>query len=331
MTKKIFNWGIVAPGKIAHKFVQDLLTLPNARVHAVASRSLDRAEVFAKQYGATHAYGNYEAMTDCPDLDVVYIASPHNFHCAHSLLFLNKKISVLCEKPMGVDEEEVAKMIQAARQQKTYLMEALWTRFLPMTEKVLALLKEDAIGEVKTVQADFGFEAVFNAEGRLFNPALAGGALLDIGIYPAFLATLILGLPQNILRAEADFGRTKVDETNDIILDYRNGKKAILQASILEDLPTIAEIYGTKGKITIPSRWHEAKSCTLEKKDGAIETFHFDYEQRGYHAEAAAVMKDLTLGKQENEKWTLNLSLELITLLDQIKQGFLTTKNDGNV
>ncbi len=320
-SKKIFNWGVVGPGKIAHKFVEDLLTLPNARLHGVASRSLERAQQFADQYNAPHAYGSYEALVNCPELDVVYIATPHSGHCKNTLLFLNNKIPVLCEKPMGVNPEEVQQMITAARDQQTYLMEALWTRFLPAIQKVITLINEGQIGEVQTIKADFGFQATFDPKSRLFDPELAGGALLDIGIYPAFLATLIFGKP-NSVKATAFSGSTGVDESNAMLLGYPSGKMAILTSTILHETATVAEIYGTKGKIMIPSRWHESKTVTLIDGEGKEEVFTFDYPQRGYHAEAAAVMEDLSNNKQENSFWSLEDSLNLSTLLDQVKIAF---------
>jgi len=320
-SKKIFNWGVIGPGKIAHKFVQDLLTLPNARLHAVASRSLDRAQKFADEYDALHAYGSYDELSNCSDLDVVYIATPHSEHSKNAILFLNKKIPVLCEKPIGINQLEVQQMITAARTQQTYLMEALWTRFLPAFQKVIAIIKEGEIGEVLTVKADFGFRADFDPRSRLFDPVLAGGALLDIGIYPAFLATVLLGKP-NRVKAIAHKGSTGVDEANAILLEYDSGKMAILSSTILHESPTVAEIYGTKGKIIIPGRWHEAKTFTLTDANGEAATFDFDYPQRGFHAEAAAVMEDLTNNKQENNLWSLGNTLDLSILLDQIKTAF---------
>jgi len=320
-SKKIFNWGVVGPGKIAQKFVQDLLTLPNARLHAVASRSLDRAQKFANQYHAPHAYGSYDELVNCPELDVVYIATPHSEHCKNTLLLLNHKIPVLCEKPLGINQVEVQQMIATARDQQTFLMEALWTRFLPAIKKVIAIIKDGRIGEVLTVKSDFGFQADNDPKSRLFDPALAGGALLDIGIYPVFIATLILGKPDNI-KAIAHKGTTGVDEANAMLLEYSSGKMAVLSSTILYESPTLTEIYGTKGKIIIPGRWHEAKTFLVIDANGEEESFVFDYPQRGYQAEAAAVMEDLTNNKQENKLWSLDNTLDLSILLDQIKAGF---------
>ncbi len=320
-SEKIFNWGVLGPGKIAHKFVQDLLTLPNARLHAVASRSIDRAREFADKYHAPYAYGSYSDLVNCPHLDVVYIATPHNSHCENTLLLLRNKIPVLCEKPMGINQLEVQQMIATAREQKIYLMEALWTRFLPAFQKVLKIIEEDQIGEVLTIKADFGFRAKFDPKSRLFDPALAGGALLDIGIYPAFLAMSILGKPSKI-KAIAHKGSTGVDESNAILFEYSSGKMAILSSSILYDSPTVAEIYGTKGKIIIPGRWHEAKVVKVIDANGEETSYVFDYPQCGYHAEAIAVMKDLAENRPENSQWSLKNTLDLSNLLGQIKADF---------
>jgi len=320
-SKKIFNWGVLGPGNIAHKFVQDLLTLPNARLHAVASRSLERAQNFASQYNATHTYGSYEELVNCPELDVVYIATPHSGHCEYTLMFLNNKIPVLCEKPMGINQLEVQQMITTARDQQTYLMEALWTRFLPAFQKAINLVNQGRIGEVLTLKADFGFKATFDPKSRLFDPVLAGGALLDIGIYPVFLASVILGNPDRV-KAIAHKGSTGVDEVNAMLLEYPAGKMAILSSTILHDSPTVAEIYGTRGKIVIPRRWHEAKTLTVTDENGEEESFVFDYPQYGFQMEAAAVMEDLTNNKQENDLWSLDNTLNLSILLDQISVAF---------
>ena len=169
---KTYNWGILGPGKIAKKFTEDLLQIPAARLHAVASRSEERAQAFAKMYGAKYAYNTYEAMLNCPEVDVVYIASPHAGHYEHSLLFLNKGIPVLCEKPLAINSRQVLAMINAAKNKQTFFMEAIWTRYIPTMRKVLELIESGAIGDVLAVKADFGFQAAFDPNSRLFDPIL---------------------------------------------------------------------------------------------------------------------------------------------------------------
>ncbi len=315
---KIYNWGIIGPGRIAHKFAQDLNLIPNARLHAVASRSLDRAEAFAKQYEATYAYGSYEELVQCPDLDVVYVASPHTGHCEHTLLCLEQGISVLCEKPFALNRHEVQKMVNAAQENKVFLMEAIWTRFLPATVKALALIEEGVIGEVLSVKADFGFKANFDPQGRLFNPQLGGGALLDIGIYPCFLASLLFGAPERI-KAMANLGKTGVDEEIGILLQYPEGKMAHLHASLIATTKSEAFIYGEKGTIHLHTRWHETTSMSLLLNGERPQDFHFDLGSKGYLFEAQEVIHCLESGKTESDLLPLAFSQQLIKLLDDIR------------
>ena len=187
--KRTYNWGIIGLGKIAHQFALDILKTENAKLWAVASRSKQKAINFADEFKIPNAYGNYEEMLDCKDLDVVYIATPHSLHCENSILFLDHGIPVLCEKPFAINSKQVDQMILASRGRGVFLMEAMWTRFLPMINNMLKLIMDGVIGDVVNVKADFGFKANFNPTSRLFDPKLGGGALLDIGIYPCLLYT----------------------------------------------------------------------------------------------------------------------------------------------
>jgi len=238
---KTFNWGIIGLGRIAKKFAEDLRVVPNAKLHAVGSRDKDKALAFGNEFGALHALGSYEEMMVCPDLDVIYIATPHPYHCQNAMMCLEHNIPVLCEKPMAMNNQEVRKMIGLARFQKTFLMEALWTRFLPTIKKVVGLIEAGTIGEINTVKADFGFRATVDAKHRLFNQGLGGGSLLDVGIYPVFLAYLLLGKPISI-SAEASVGLTNVDENCGMVLKFKNQKLALLQPSIVSKTPCEAFI-----------------------------------------------------------------------------------------
>lgn len=316
---KTYNWGIIGLGKIAHKFAQDLAKLPNARLHAVASRSEERSAAFAKQYGAAHAFGSYEAIVSCPELDVVYVATPHPSHCANTLLCLEHRIPVLCEKPFAMNSNEVAQMIALAKAKNVFLMEALWTRFLPATKRMLEMIKQDTIGEVLSVKADFGFAPVFDAESRLFNPALGGGALLDIGIYPIFFALLVIGVPERLL-ATAHFGSTGVDEEIGILFDYPNGRMAHLHATFRANTKTEAFVYGTKGTIHLHSNWYAPTSMSLLLKDERPQFIDFEYNTIGYSYEAEEVMRCLMEGETESKNWSLQNSIELMDLLDRIRE-----------
>ncbi|WP_428657123.1 Gfo/Idh/MocA family protein [Runella sp.] len=313
------RWGIIGPGRIAHKFAQDLMQVANAKLTAVASRDLGRAQLFAREYGATYTYGSYEEIINCPELDVVYIASPHIGHFEHTLLCLNAGIAVLCEKPFAMNTAQVSEMIHVARSKNVFLMEALWTRFLPTTLKTLEIIESGAIGKVLGVKADFGFKAPYDVDRRTFNKDLGGGALLDIGIYPLFFSYLILGKPTKIT-AQAIFGATKVDESTGMTLTYNDEKFAFLDCTFMAKTPCEAFVYGEKGSISISSRWHESKEVTVEYADETTETFTFDRPTWGYQYEIEEVNACLTAKKLESDGWSLTDSMNLISLLDAVRQ-----------
>lgn len=318
LMKSIINWGIVAPGHIAHKFADDLRKVKHARLHAVASRSLDRAQAFAKKYKAKHAFGSYRAMVNCPDLDVVYIASPHTGHHAHSLLFLKKKIPVLCEKPLAINSKQVAEMVAVARKNKTFFMEAIWTRFIPVFEKVIELVEQGAIGTINTIRADFGFKAKFDSNHRLFDPKLGGGSLLDVGLYPIYAATQFLGNPLRI-QATAIKGPTGTDDSCAMIFEYADKRIAILDCSVINNTETVAVLYGDNGKIEIHGRFHEGESATLSVYGKEEEDIFVKKTGWGYYHEIMAVNECLRKGETECEKLPLDFSISMMENLDRVR------------
>ncbi|MGR3811150.1 Gfo/Idh/MocA family protein [Jiulongibacter sp. NS-SX5] len=318
MEKKI-NWGIIGIGKIAEKFASDLATVENAELLAVASSSIDRATDFAGRHGAQFAYGSYEQLFEAEGLDAVYIATPHNLHHECTMLCLKHKKAVLCEKPFAMNEEEVDEMIETAQKSETFLMEALWTRFLPSTKKVLELIDAGAIGKVKTLQADFGFIPPYMPERRTLNRALGGGAFLDIGIYPAFLSLLILGYPSKILAA-ATMGPTGVDETTTFVYQYDDLATASLNCSFGTNTETDAIIYGDKGRIHIKRKFHESKEVSFIPDEGEAQTFEFPRETFGYDYEIREVNDCLRRGATQSELWSHKDSKRLIHLLDVTRE-----------
>ena len=313
------KWGIIGIGNIAEKFAQDLETVADSELYAVASTNLERAQAFAVKHNAEFAFGSYEDIFNAPDLDVIYIATPHVTHAYCTKLCLEKKVAVLCEKPFAMNETEVESMLKSARENDTFLMEAMWTRFLPTTQKVLELIENGAIGDIKTIHADFGFRADFKPERRLFNPKLGGGALLDIGIYPAYLSLLLLGYPSDI-EAMSLIGETGVDETTSFLLRYDQHATAVLNCTILADTNTEAWIYGSKGKIQIHSRFHEGKKVTLFTKGQPPVDFEFERKTRGYDFEIREVNRCLTEGLKESPLMPHTMSRKLIHLLDKIRE-----------
>ena len=312
------RWGILGPGRIAHKFAQDLLTLPDAQLYAVASSDQQRANEFAELYNAPHAFGAYEDLLTLPDLDVVYVATPHTKHHENALMLLNGGIAVLGEKPFAMNSEQVREMVETARVKGVFLMEALWSRFMPGIEFALDLIKSGAIGKVVSVKADFGFKAPFLPDKRLFNKDLGGGSLLDIGIYPLFLSYLILGKPATI-KASALFGTTGVDEQCGMVLAYTDGQVALLDSTLLASTDCLGLIQGETGQIRIHSRFHETKGVTLKRDDQPAKPFVFNRETHGYTYEAQHVMQCLAQSRTESPLWSLDDSLNLMALLDTVR------------
>src|SRR5688500_1806251 len=195
---KTYKWGIIGPGKIAEKFGEALLNCPNTELWAVASRDKERARLFAIKYNASKYYDQYEDLVNDEEIDVVYVATPHTFHRSHALLCLEKKKAVLCEKPLSVNYQSALEMITVAKENKVFLMEAMWTRFLPAIREVIRLIESGEIGKVVFIRADFGFSFPDDKESRIYNMKLGGGSLLDIGVYPLFLALYLLGEPDAI-------------------------------------------------------------------------------------------------------------------------------------
>ncbi|WP_438423311.1 Gfo/Idh/MocA family protein [Aquimarina macrocephali] len=316
--KRSIKWGIIGCGKIAHKFANDLKSVPNAILYAVASRDLKKAQDFGKEHQASTCYDNYEALSIDPNIDVIYIATPHVFHYENALMCLTNKKAVLCEKPFAMNTAQVEEMIAAAKKNNVFLMEALWTYFLPHYTYVLDVVKSNALGEVKTLKADFGFTTPFDPEGRVFNKKLGGGSLLDVGIYPLFAALSILGYPEEV-NAQATIGKTGVDEDCSIQLRYKNGATASLFSAVTKETDTTATLEFEKGSIIINSRFHEPSSITI-LKEGKSERIEFKVATNGYNYEAIHVQEMLLQNRKESTIMSFEKSIQLINLLDTVRE-----------
>lgn len=314
------NWGIVGLGRIAHKFTQDLRLVKGARLHAVASRSLEKATAFAEQYQATHHFGSYEELVNCPDLDVVYIATPHAQHLENTLLFLKNKIAVLCEKPLGMNSQEVNQMIAFAKSHDTYLMEAMWTRFFPTIKSAVELVQSGRIGELKTLRADFGFHKAWDPTDRVLMKELGGGGILDVGIYPLFLSLLFFGKPKEVI-AKTTAHRSGVDDSSAITLIYDDEKLASLYCSVTTLTPVEATIYGSRGSLKLHSRFHQPKTLSYGNYYEETITQTTPHLGNGYLFEIEAVGNDLRAGRKESELMTHQMSRDLMELLDQVRSA----------
>jgi predicted dehydrogenase len=318
MQNKI-KWGILGCGKIALKFAADLAISDDGYLYAVASTSKDKQKVFSELYPDILSFDRYVDLAACAEIDVIYVATPHSFHMSHSILCMEQGKAVLCEKPMAVNRDQVQKMIDTAREHHIFLMEAMWTGFLPAIRDVIATIKQGTIGEVKHLTADFGFQAVYDANSRLFDLHLAGGSLLDIGLYPVMMALLILGEPTSIT-ATAQLAPTGADESCTMLLTYPNGATASLYCTLQTHTDTKCEIYGSEGKITIPGRFHEQDHFLMKMGQEDETKIYIGKKGLGYVHEIEHVSTCLQEGKTESPIMGIDMSTTLIRILDEIRR-----------
>ncbi|HTN38929.1 MAG TPA: Gfo/Idh/MocA family oxidoreductase [Arachidicoccus sp.] len=319
MPEKIYNWGIIGPGKIAQKFANALKLTPRVNLGAVASRDINKAKSFAQQFDCPVYYDNYLQLVKDPTIDAIYIATPHAFHLEQTRLCLENGKAVLCEKPLTLSAAQVTTLMDIANQHQTFLMEAMWARFIPLTEAILKIIKADEIGSVHYMKADFGFPAAPNPTGRLFNPALGGGSLLDVGIYPIYLCTLLMGWPDKI-HATGRLSEQGIDLDCHAFLQYKEMKTGVISSSIVYQTPITAEITGTKGQIQIPCPWYKNNYFHLKKGDGDWEKISLPPMPNGFEFEIQEVTKCLDEGLIQSSTWPLTSSLQIATIMDQIKQ-----------
>lgn len=315
----IYNWGIIGPGKIAKKFAEALSLTDKVRLGAVASRDREKAMQFAEAFGCPKAYDSYEKLVQDPEIDVVYIATPHAFHCEQTLLCLGHKKAVLCEKPLALDAAQVNRMIQAARDNNVFLMEALWTRFLPWLRAVMEIIGNGLIGEVRYVRADFGFKAGYDPLGRLFDTKLGGGSLLDIGIYPLFLCQQVLGKPQHII-ATGNIDAGGADLSCHAVLQYGNGAAGIITSMLDCDTPQTAEIAGTEGMIRIPSCWHRVHEFEWKGNGEGWQKVTLPPLTNGFECQIAEVTRCLDQDLTESPLLPQAFSLQLSETMDAIRK-----------
>lgn len=313
------KWGILGPGKIAEKFARDLSLVKDAELVAVASRSLDRAIAFGESHSNATPYQSYESLVNEGGIDIMYIATPHTFHLDQTLLCLENGIAVLCEKPASLNRKEVQMMVDASRLNQVFFMEALWTRFIPSMLKVLEIVESGEMGEVEQVEAEFCFSAPVDPLSRLYNMDLGGGSILDIGIYPAFLAYLLLGKPEKI-KASGQIYSTGADQTCTMNFEYANKKSAALHSAILFESNMPARITMSKGYILMQPRWHEAPGLIVIKAGYEPETISCPPVGKGFSHEIMECHHCLKSGKIESDLWSHSNSLELIGILDEVRR-----------
>jgi len=312
------GWGILGTGDIAGLVAEDLARVPGSRLAAVGSRDAGRARDFAARHDAEHSHGSYPALVEDPTVDLVHVATPHPFHRDHTLLALEAGNAVLCEKPLALNAAEAREMVSAARSRGHFLMEAMWTRFLPAVEQARAWLSSGRLGELRLLEADFGFRPERDPASRLFDPALGGGALLDIGVYPVSLASMVMGAVEG-LRTLSHIGETGVDEQGAVLLSHGGPRHSLLSFTFLSESPTVATVAGTQGRLTLHRRWWSAERVTLDAAGRDQETVARPFPGNGYQFQAAHVGDCLRAGRTESPVMPLEESLRVMETLDRIR------------
>jgi len=295
-----------------------LALVDDAALAAVGSRSIERARAFADRYGVPAAHGSYEDLAADPTIDVVYVATPQSSHERDTLLFIEAGKHVLCEKPFALNATQGRRMVEAARARGVFLMEAMWSRFLPPYRKLVELLGDQAIGEVRLVEADFGFVMPRDPEHRHWDPWRGGGGLLDLGVYPAQLASLVLGPPSTVAAA-GYVGPTGVDEQVAAVLGHPEGQLAIVKAAIATNLTCTARIAGTLGTIELPALMHCPGSLTVARP-GQRDVFETPWAGGGWHFQVLEVHQRLAAGELESPTMPHAETLSIMETLDTIRE-----------
>jgi predicted dehydrogenase len=312
-----FNWGILGPGGIARAFATDLQSLIGHSVAAVGSRTLSNAQEFVSTFGGK-AYGSYEELVADESVDAIYVATPHPAHKENVIAALNAGKPVLCEKPFAVNAQEAQEMVAAAAANNVALMEAMWSRFLPHYAQVREIIASGILGKILTVQADHGQRLADQNIPRLVDPLLAGGALLDLGIYPVSFAHMVLGNPTKITASGVLTDRG-VDGQTSMIFDYANGAQAILNTTMLEQTPCRAVVAGVNGWLEIDRVFYSPTSMRVTLFDGTVKQYPNTYVGHGIREQAEEFKQLVLSGKQQNELLNWKDTVDIMKTLDTVR------------
>ena len=312
------RWGILGTGGIARAFATALMDTPGAVLAAVGSRSMDSAEAFAAGFGWPRCYGGYQELANAPDVDIIYIGTPHPMHAQNALMALDGGKAVLCEKPFTMNLREAQQVVTRAREKKLFLMEAMWTRFMPALAEVRRIIDSGLLGVVSQVHADFGFSATRDPEHRVNKRELGGGALLDLGIYPLSIACALLG-PVASVQAQAVLGDGGIDLTTGWSMKHASGAMSICSCSLRARTPSELTVSGSLGSVRMDAMFHLAKSVTLTLGDGIKRTIDTPYLGNGYVHEAIEAGRCLREGLTESPQMMHDDTLALMHLLDNIR------------
>ena len=315
------RWGILGAGSIAGRFSEALAALPEAQTLAVGSRSQGSADRFAETHGFSRAYPSYGELAADPEVDVVYVATPHPFHAENAQLCLEAGKAVVCEKPFTVNAAEARRLVGLARKRDLFLMEGMWTRFFPLMGRLRQMLSDGAIGEPRMLTVDFGFRAPLDPSSRLFDPKLGGGAMLDVGVYCVSFASMVLGRPVRGTGL-SHLGQTGVDEQFAAALEHGDGRISAITAGTRTASPHEATVLGTEGYVRIHSPWWQPEAMTISKPGEEDEVVREPTEENGFRYEAAEVMRCLGAGERESPIMPLDETVSVLETIDEIRAAW---------
>lgn len=317
MADRKIKWGIVGLGNIASQFASDLLLIDDAELTAVASRDISKAELFAEKFGALRMYNSYDLLFEDSEVEIIYIATPHNSHAELSIKALENGKHVICEKPMSLSYNDAERMIKASKKNNRFFMEAFWTRFIPSIQDILQKVNNGIIGDVNYIKADFAFHGSETENKRLFDKELGGGALFDIGVYPLFLSYILLGNPKEII-AKAIKHKNDIDLQTSMLLQYESAQ-SVLHASIVSESDMKASISGSKGRIELNSPWFVADGYSLFINDEKEAAFTLPTLGKGYSHEIIECHNCIRNNQIESKLWSHQNSLDLSRIVEEIK------------
>ncbi len=314
---RVLRWGIIGTGSIARTFARDLALTGVGVVSAVGSRTQSSADAFASEHAVARSYGSYEQLVADAEVDVVYVATPHPMHYENATLALEHGKPVLVEKAFTMTSDEARRLVANAREKRLFLMEAMWTRFLPSIIEVRALVARGELGRVVSIEADHGQWFKSDPEFRLFNPALGGGAMLDLGVYPVSFASMVLGTPSRVT-ALTQPAFTGVDGSVAMVFGYENGAQAVLSCTSAARTPTRASISGTDARIEIGGSFYAPGPFTLVQRNGDEQRFEFESVGSGLHYEASEVARCIDEGVLESPSMPLDETISIMETMEQV-------------
>ena len=311
------KWGVIAPGRIANRFAESFVALPDATLCAVASSNKERGQAFTKAHGFDKVYVNYEDLVNDPEIDAVYIANPHRFHFTSARLCLEAGKPVICEKPLTVNAMEAEQLIELAEQKQVFLMEALWSRFLPVWQKVKAWLAEGRVGDIKLLDSRFGFSIPREENDRLLNLELAGGVLLDMGVYNVSMSQFVMEADLESLVCDGFVGKTGVDERISAVLNY-GGPASQFTCNFQAFTENNFVIYGDLGHIVVSPCFWDTTSAKLMTKDGQVEEFDEPFLANGFEYQVKHAMECIRAGELESDVIPWRHTLATQKIMDEI-------------